>query len=240
MFNECPLMSFIVVPSPEDNLKNELKDSLNSDKNNNTNKDINTANEPDYNRLNNFYSTEHPNVTNKNYRTLAKKPSLYKKYINLIYLMPNESRDPSPQENKIIVNSLCYKSSLSLDELNNDNNDTSSSMKESSSLSMSTITIRNDISNIYQDLVKLYLKFSKSLNDLIKNKGSIISNLRFMFFKCESLVYISGISKWDLSECTDISGLFEKCSSLEYIPDISKWDTKNIQIAARVFSDCSV
>ena len=238
MFSECHLVSFIVIPSIEDNLKNEPKNALNTDTNNPSIKDIQTINAPDYNRLKDFYSTEDQNVTKKKCSPLAKKSSHYKKYLNLIYLMPNKHKNFSLIEKDIIINSLCYKSSLSSEEISNDKDDASSSITESFS-SISTITKKDDINNITQDLIKLNIKLTKSLNNLIKNKDVSISNLRFMFYDCSSLVYISGISRWDISKCTDISGLFEKCASLESIPDISNWNTQNIQIAARIFSGCS-
>ena len=55
-----------------------------------------------------------------------------------------------------------------------------------------------------------------------------VSNISYMFFGWTSLISISGISDWDISECSNISGLFEKCTSLRFLPDISKWNTKNV------------
>ena len=47
------------------------------------------------------------------------------------------------------------------------------------------------------------------------------------------------ISKWDISEATDISYLFSECWSLKNIPNISNWDTKNVTNMEGLFRNCS-
>ena len=46
---------------------------------------------------------------------------------------------------------------------------------------------------------------------------------------------IPDISKWNINNVTDMSGMFRKCS---YIPDISKWNTHNVINMSHMFSLC--
>ena len=45
-----------------------------------------------------------------------------------------------------------------------------------------------------------------------------------------SLEFLPDISKWNLSNVNNISGLFFNCSSLISLPDISQWDLFNSNI----------
>ena len=47
-----------------------------------------------------------------------------------------------------------------------------------------------------------------------------------MFNRCHSLKSLPDISKWNISNVTDIDGIFCECQLLESLPDISKWDIK--------------
>ena len=49
-----------------------------------------------------------------------------------------------------------------------------------------------------------------------------------MFEGCSSLISIPDISKWDISNITNINGMFPKCYSLISITDISKLNFSNI------------
>ena len=47
-------------------------------------------------------------------------------------------------------------------------------------------------------------------------------------FYCTSLLYLDDISKWEIKNIQDLSGIFQYCSSLKSLPDISKWNTENV------------
>ena len=64
----------------------------------------------------------------------------------------------------------------------------------------------------------------KSLPDISKWNLSNVEDISGLFFGCSLLKKLPDISKWNLSNVKDISELFCGCSSLEYLPDISKWD----------------
>ena len=72
---------------------------------------------------------------------------------------------------------------------------------------------------------------------LIEKK--VITNMSHMFFDCNSLYYISDISKWDTKNVTNMSHMFSECISLYNLPDISKWDTKNVTNMSYMFFYCS-
>ena len=47
------------------------------------------------------------------------------------------------------------------------------------------------------------------------------------------------ISKWNISNTQDISGLFQNCSSLKLVPDISNWNTSNVTNMTSIFHNLS-
>ena len=65
-----------------------------------------------------------------------------------------------------------------------------------------------------------------------------VTSMKYMFYKCESLISLPDISKWNTDNMTDISYMFYGCKSLKSLPDISKWKTKNVTDISRIFYDC--
>ena len=47
-----------------------------------------------------------------------------------------------------------------------------------------------------------------------------------LFNGCSKIKYFPDISKWNISNAIDISGMFSYYSSLEELPDLSNWNTK--------------
>jgi len=48
-----------------------------------------------------------------------------------------------------------------------------------------------------------------------------------MFYRCSNLESLPDLSKWDISNANEMSGIFSGCSSLKNLPDLSKWNTSN-------------
>ena len=44
-----------------------------------------------------------------------------------------------------------------------------------------------------------------------------------MFDRCNSLISLPNITKWNISKVTIINNIFYSCQSLISLPDISKW-----------------
>ena len=65
-----------------------------------------------------------------------------------------------------------------------------------------------------------------------------IDDISNMFDGCTSLISISDISKWNISNVTKMNRLFNQCHSLESLPDINKWDTSNVTTMERLFNQC--
>jgi surface protein len=71
--------------------------------------------------------------------------------------------------------------------------------------------------------------------------GPNISNLEDFFHGCKSLKEITNdITKWEISNETNLDGMFYKCTSLEKIPDISKWKTSNVESMSALFNGCTL
>ena len=69
--------------------------------------------------------------------------------------------------------------------------------------------------------------------------NSKLTDISYMFSKCESLIFISNeISNLDTSDVTSMPGIFSDCKSLSSLPDISKWNTKNVSNMSFIFFFC--
>ena len=68
------------------------------------------------------------------------------------------------------------------------------------------------------------------------------TNCTNMFYKCSSLTELVGLDTWDMSNCTNISGMFNGCSSLpnDQFQVISTWNAPKINNATRLFQDCTL
>ena len=73
----------------------------------------------------------------------------------------------------------------------------------------------------------------------IKLKGiKNITNMSYMFHRCDRLKSLPDISKWNTQNVIDMNSIFYKCKSLVSLPDISKWDTSLID-KRRMFHKCN-
>ena len=66
-----------------------------------------------------------------------------------------------------------------------------------------------------------------------------IINLKKMFYKCNSLVFIKSNLNWGDFNVHDMSYLFAECTSLKSIPAISKLNTTNVNNMSHLFLECS-
>ena len=112
------------------------------------------------------------------------------------------------------------------DQLNYSNiTDMSDNINDSSS----SLDDKNDVSNIYGE--KDELNFISSTISSIKKENTISSNTEIneklpIGNKLESLININ---------VNDMSYMFYKCNSLVSLPDISKWNTSNINDMGDIF-----
>ena len=84
------------------------------------------------------------------------------------------------------------------------------------------------IQNIKSNILEISLKG-------IKN----ITNMRYMFHLCSSLIELPDISKWDTSDIINMGYLFDGCKLLSSLPDISKWETSKVEYMENIFCKCS-
>ena len=85
-----------------------------------------------------------------------------------------------------------------------------------------------NVSEFKEDEIEIKLKEIKK-----------ITNMSYMFYKCEELISFSEISNWDTSEVTNMSFMF--CYlPLKTLPNISKWDTSKVINMCHMFSHSSL
>ena len=59
-----------------------------------------------------------------------------------------------------------------------------------------------------------------------------------MFYYCDQLEKLTGISKWDTSNVTNMNGTFSSCVKLESL-DLSGWNTSNVTSMIGMFANCT-
>ena len=67
---------------------------------------------------------------------------------------------------------------------------------------------------------------------------SNVSNMKEMFANCRSLVDVSPLGKWDVSNVTDLISMFKDCGSLVDVSGLGKWDVSNVTDLTAMFRSC--
>ena len=84
----------------------------------------------------------------------------------------------------------------------------------------------------------IYFNQNKSYSHF--SSGTIIvTDLSYMFYNCSSLIYISGISKFDTCSVESLVGMFKRCSSLKSVIDISQWKMNQDVDIGQMFDYCT-
>ena len=89
-----------------------------------------------------------------------------------------------------------------------------------------------DMSSLFGDIVN---NINKINFDVSKWDVSNVTNMAFMFVGCESFEG-KGLENWDVSNVEISSFMFLKCENLNC--DLSKWDVRNIKRMSSMFSYC--
>ena len=93
----------------------------------------------------------------------------------------------------------------------------------------------NGKENLFKNNYKL--KSGKNIiSIIIKNK---ITNLSYMFYKCELLKNISELEYLDVNDSTNFSYMFYGCSNLTDIKSLENWNVSNGKDFTSMFSSCS-
>jgi len=95
------------------------------------------------------------------------------------------------------------------------------------------------INGIKSELVKEYeLRGGENKIEIkIKNK---ITNLEYMFYKCNSLKNIEELKYLDTKEINNFSYMFSHCYSLSDIKGLEKWNVSNGNNFSHMFSCCNI
>ena len=70
-----------------------------------------------------------------------------------------------------------------------------------------------------------------------RSDTSKVTNIEFMFSKCNKLKEIKGINKFNTSEAIKMNSMFEECNELEYL-DLSSFDTSKVNDMESIISKC--
>lgn len=65
-----------------------------------------------------------------------------------------------------------------------------------------------------------------------------VTDMSKMFYGCESLEDVSGLSDLDVSNVTNMEAMFLHCSSLEDVLGLSEWDVSNVENMKKMFAHC--
>lgn len=68
---------------------------------------------------------------------------------------------------------------------------------------------------------------------------SNLTSLNSLFYCCDQLRDISGLSAWNTSNVTNMMSLFSNCSQLANIKPLTNWDTSKVTDMSFIFSACA-
>ena len=74
--------------------------------------------------------------------------------------------------------------------------------------------------------------------DLNYFDSSNVTNMSYIFHKCERLKEIKGLDKLNTNKVKDMNTMFGNCSELEYL-DLSNFDTNNVTDMSYMFNKCN-
>ena len=100
------------------------------------------------------------------------------------------------------------------------------------------IYIIEDISN-FTDLSSRYENLKSLIYITTLSTTDKVTNMQSMFAGCESLVDISCLVDWDVSNVTDMSDMFRSCTSLVDVGGLSGWDVSNVTDMSDMFASCT-
>ena len=91
-----------------------------------------------------------------------------------------------------------------------------------------------DVSHI-TDMSYLF-QFLDFNGDISKWNVSNVTDMSRMFFKCKA--FNQDVSNWDVSNVTNMHSMFFRCESFNQ--DISNWDVSNVNDYINIFSYCPI
>lgn len=89
-------------------------------------------------------------------------------------------------------------------------------------------------------LSKMFFDFPhlSDIRFLSKWDVSEVTDMSWMFSYCDSLSDLSPLKDWDISSVKDMSGMFSHNGSLQDISGIESWDLSNVKNIENMFEDC--
>ena len=73
---------------------------------------------------------------------------------------------------------------------------------------------------------------------LLIYKKDELKDLSYMFYSCDTLIFLPDIDTLDTSNVENMNSMFKFCESLQSLPDISKWNMTRVLKMSAIFSDC--
>ena len=145
--------------------------------------------------------------------------------ISIDYYQINNKLDGIDNES----NSIFYESETNQSYLNNNENLSISNIYHENSNEISTILEVSEQNNANLFSSKENFQFSSPL------PFNRITNMREMFSKCNSLISLPDISKWNTSNVKNIASMFSRCNLLISLPNISKRDISKVNSMSFMF-----
>ena len=82
----------------------------------------------------------------------------------------------------------------------------------------------------------MYCKELESIGGISKWDVSNVTDMNNMFYRCT--YFNQDISGWDVKKVTNMGYMFYNCKSFNQ--DISKWDVSNVIYKNSIFNDCPI
>ena len=107
-------------------------------------------------------------------------------------------------------------------------------------LSEITSNTRWDTSKV-KDMSNLFYNCNslKTIQGISYWDTSSLTKTSNLFSNCINLTSIDDISKWKMDKVIDMSNMFYNCKNIISLPDVSNWNTKNVKDMRNIFCNCS-
>ena len=86
--------------------------------------------------------------------------------------------------------------------------------------------------------ILFFSRYTQSFYNISKWNIKNVTDISFIFGRCENLELLPEISEWNIENVKNISGIFACCKKLKVAPNISKWDIKNCNDISLIFHGC--
>ena len=134
-------------------------------------------------------------------------------------------------------NTIVVKSFVELRKIINDRYDKLGPGTEQNPIDFNDIDVSN-IDSFCKNKVGIFERTKFEYIDISEWDVSEVTDMTYMFYKCDKLKSVGDISSWNVSNVTDMAFMFYDCKNFNQ--DISGFDISNVKNISGMFNNCII